>query len=135
MGYGLKQTLDVFKEDIQVVNEHMKRCSLSLIIREMQSKSQWDITSYPLSMKVRESESEVAQWCPTLFVPMDCSLPGSSIHGILRQEYWSGLPFPSHQKMKTSVSQDVEKLDLCVLLLGIQNGAAAEETVWQFLKK
>ena len=27
--------------------------------------------------------------------PMDCSLPGSSIHGISRQEYWSGLPLPS----------------------------------------
>ena len=26
---------------------------------------------------------------------MDYSLPGSSIHGILQQEYWSGLPFPS----------------------------------------
>ena len=27
--------------------------------------------------------------------PMDCSLPGSSVHGIFfRQEYWSGLPFP-----------------------------------------
>ena len=26
--------------------------------------------------------------------PMDCSLPGSSVHGILQQEYWSGLPFP-----------------------------------------
>ena len=26
---------------------------------------------------------------------MDCNLPGSSIHGILQTEYWSGLPFPS----------------------------------------
>ena len=26
---------------------------------------------------------------------MDCSLPGSSVHGIFWQEYWSGLPFPS----------------------------------------
>ena len=26
--------------------------------------------------------------------PMDCSLPGSSVNGISRQEYWSGLPFP-----------------------------------------
>ena len=26
---------------------------------------------------------------------MDCSLPGSAAHGILQQEYWSGLPFPS----------------------------------------
>ena len=25
---------------------------------------------------------------------MDCSLPGSSVHGILQAEYWSGLPFP-----------------------------------------
>ena len=32
-------------------------------------------------MKVK-SESEVAQSCPTLSNPMDCSLPGSSIHGI-----------------------------------------------------
>ena len=34
-------------------------------------------------MKVK-SESEVAQLCPTLGDPMDCSLPGSSIHGILQ---------------------------------------------------
>ena len=26
---------------------------------------------------------------------MDCSPPDSSVHGISRQEYWSGLPFPS----------------------------------------
>ena len=26
--------------------------------------------------------------------PMDCSPPGSSVHGISQQEYWSGLPFP-----------------------------------------
>ena len=26
---------------------------------------------------------------------MDCSLPDSSVHGFSRQEYWSGLPFPS----------------------------------------
>ena len=25
---------------------------------------------------------------------MDCSPPGFSVHGIYRQEYWSGLPFP-----------------------------------------
>ena len=32
----------------------------------------------------KESESEVAQLCPTLCDPMDCSLPGSSVHGILQ---------------------------------------------------
>ena len=54
-------------------------------------------------MKVK-SESEVAQSCPTLSNPMDCSLPGSSIHGTItatcrlgfsRHEYWSGVPLPS----------------------------------------
>ena len=34
-------------------------------------------------MKVK-SESEVAQSCPTLIDPMDCSLPGSSVHGIFQ---------------------------------------------------
>ena len=34
-------------------------------------------------MKV-ESESEVAQLCPTLSDPVDCSLPGSSVHGIFQ---------------------------------------------------
>ena len=42
-----------------------------------------------------KSEREVAQSCPTLRDPVDCSLPGSSIHGISRQEYWSGVPLPS----------------------------------------
>ena len=32
----------------------------------------------------KEKESEVTQSCPTLCNPMDCSLPGSSIHGIFR---------------------------------------------------
>ena len=34
-------------------------------------------------MKVK-SESEVAQSCPTLSDPMDCSLTGSSVHGIFQ---------------------------------------------------
>ena len=42
-----------------------------------------------------KSESEVSQSCPTPSNPMDCSLPDSSVHGISRQEYWSGVPLPS----------------------------------------
>ena len=43
-------------------------------------------------MKVK-SEREVAQWCPTLRNPMDCSLPGSSIHGIFQARVleWGGI--------------------------------------------
>ena len=35
------------------------------------------------------------QLCPIFCDPMDCSLPGSSVHGISQAEYWSGLPCPS----------------------------------------
>ena len=45
-------------------------------------------------MKVK-SESEVAQLCPTLRDPMDCSLPGSSIHGIFQARVleWGAIAF------------------------------------------
>ena len=45
-------------------------------------------------MKVK-SESEVAQSCPTLHEPMDCSLPGSSIHGIFQARVleWGAIAF------------------------------------------
>ena len=42
-----------------------------------------------------KTESEVAQLCPPLRDPMDCSPPGFSVHGFSRQEYWSGVPLPS----------------------------------------
>ena len=35
----------------------------------------------------------------TLCDPMACSLPGSSVHGIFQQEYWSGLPLPSPEDL------------------------------------
>ena len=45
-------------------------------------------------MKVK-SESEVAQLCPNLLDPIDCSLPGSSIHGIfqVRVLEWGAIAF------------------------------------------
>ena len=38
----------------------------------------------PFPSPMHESESEVAQSCPTLNDSMDCSLPGSSVHGIFQ---------------------------------------------------
>ena len=35
------------------------------------------------------------QSCPTLCDPIDSNPPGSPVPGILRQEHWNGLPFPS----------------------------------------
>ena len=47
-------------------------------------------------MKVK-SESELAQSCPTLSNPIDCSLPGSSIRGILQARVleWGAIAFSS----------------------------------------
>ena len=52
-------------------------------------------------MKVK-SESEVAQSCPTLSNPVDCSLPGSSVHGIIQARVleWGAIAF-SHFVCKT----------------------------------
>ena len=48
-------------------------------------------------MKVK-SESEVAQLCLTLSDPMDCSLPGSSIHRIFQARVleWGAIAFSEH---------------------------------------
>ena len=45
-------------------------------------------------MKLK-SESEVAQSCPTLGDPIDCSLPGSSVHGIFQARVleWGAIAF------------------------------------------
>ena len=55
-----------------------------------------------------KSESEVAQSCLTLSDPMDCSLPGSSIHGIFQATVleWGAIAF-SHLWLRRSQKEDV----------------------------
>ena len=54
-------------------------------------------------MKVK-SESEVAQSYPTPSDPMDCSLPGSSVHGIFQARVleWGAIAFPGNCPELTS---------------------------------
>ena len=49
----------------------------------------------PFPSPVHESESEVAQSCPTLRDPMDCRLLGSSAHGIFQARVleWVAIAF------------------------------------------
>ena len=56
-------------------------------------------------LKAYESESEVAQSFPTLCDPMDCSLAGSSIHGIFKARVleWVGISFSNAWKWKVKV--------------------------------
>ena len=63
-------------------------------------------------MKVK-SESEVAQSCLTLSDPVDCSPPGSSVHGIFqaRVQEWGAIAF--------------------ILTTSQQNGTAASKSMWE----
>ncbi|XP_069457969.1 NEDD4 family-interacting protein 2 isoform X4 [Ovis canadensis] len=59
----------------------------------------WSGLPFPSPVHERKSESEVAQSCLTLSNPMDCSLPGSSVHGI----------FQLHNEEDNSESSAVEQ--------------------------
>ena len=48
------------------------------------TQEHWSGLPFPSPMHESESESQVAQSCLTLSDPVDCSLPGSSIHGIFQ---------------------------------------------------
>ena len=48
-----------------------------------------------VSHRVKDHESEVAQSCPTLCDPWTVVGQAPPSTGFSRQEYWSGLPFPS----------------------------------------
>ena len=58
-------------------------------------------------MKVK-SENEVAQSCPTLRDPMDCSLPGSSAHGIFQARVleWGAIAFSDSQDKHNQLMAD-----------------------------
>ena len=59
------------------------------------------------SSKKVKGESEVAQSCLTLSNPMDCSLPGSSVHGIFQARVleWGAIAFSKN--MKDSNKSDI----------------------------
>ena len=66
--------------------------------------------------ELREREREVAQSCPTLHDPMDCSPPGSSVHGIFQARglEWGVIAF-SEEELKSllmKVKEESEKVGL-----------------------
>ena len=64
-------------------------------------------------MKVK-SESEVAQSCPTSSDPMDCSPPGSSVHGIFQAGVleWGAIAFSKNtlEGIKSRISEAEERI-------------------------
>ena len=75
-------------------------------------------------MKVK---SEVAQWCPTLSDPMDCSQPGSSIHGILqgRALEWGTIALTSQSLLFAIVFSS----STCILISKKSNSFLMEATL------
>ena len=63
--------------------------------RRGQQRMRW-LNSITDSIDMKEKkESEVTQLCPTLCDPMDCNLPGSSVHGIFQARVleWVAISF------------------------------------------
>ena len=62
-------------------------------------------------MKVK-SESEVTQLCPTPSDPMDCSPPGSSVHGIFQARVLEWGAFASSETKAESWSNGLKNITL-----------------------
>ena len=85
-------------------------------------------------MKVK-SESEVTQSCPTLCDPMDCSLPGSSVHGIFQARVleWVAIVFSDNRAWKyiklklPKLERKRNKGNPCAVLVGTQVGTVTME--------
>ena len=80
-------------------------------------------------MKVK-GESEVAQSCPTLSDPMDCSLPGSSGHGIFQERVpeWGAIACSGVHSILLANYSFIQPLGWPVILPPIQGTQHAVET-------
>ena len=69
-------------------------------------------------MKVK-SESDVAQLCLTLRDPVDCSLPGSSVHGIFQARVleWGAIAFSEYENSPRQCLLDLDFRSFSVIAL------------------
>jgi len=87
-----------------------------------------------------KSESEVAQSYPTLSDPMDCSLPGSSVHGIFQARVleWGAIAF-SELEVYLPVNCQLEPRsgfsNICFQLATLCHKASAPENPKNFHHK
>ena len=62
----------------------------SSLLKKKQTKKTGMLSLYPTYLLLFTACVLVTQLCPALCDPMDCSLPGSSVHGILQPIPFSG---------------------------------------------
>ena len=85
-------------------------------------------------MKVK-TESEVAQSCPTPSDPMDCSPPGSSVHGIFQARVleWGAIAFSLMLLLLLLLLRHFSRVRLCVMLLVHGNQVSLSTSLHQRL--
>ena len=99
--------LEVYGWSVLESHGHSRACALH------QTRRYFQLQPPASTVIARESESEVAQSCPTLCDPMDCSLSSSSIHGIFQAIVleWIAIFFSresSRPRDRTQVSRIVD---------------------------
>ena len=84
-----------------------------------------DVYCHPAYLTYIHSESEVAQSCPTLCEPMDCSLPGSSVHGIFQAIVleWIAISFSRGSSWPRDRTQVSHIVDRCFTVWAIMQNA------------
>ena len=80
-----------------------------------------------------KSESEVAQSCPTLRDPMDCSLPGSSIHGIFQARVleWAAIAFSAHKNYPNTLGHEDSHWGVFYILRKLRQYAHSSVLAWR----
>ena len=71
------------------------------------------------------------QSCPTLCDPLDCSPPGSSVHRIFQQEYWSELPFPSSRDLPNPRTEPLSLVSWTAGRLFTHQGNSEAQLPWR----
>ena len=91
--------------------ENSRKTSTSVSMTTLKPLTVWIITNC-------ESESEVAQSCPTLCDPMDYSLPGFSIHGIFQARVleWVAISFSRGSSQPRDRTQVFHNASRCFTL-------------------
>ena len=91
----MEESEEELKGFLMKVKEESEKVGLKLNIQKTKIMASSSTTSGHHPFNGRKSESEVTQSCPTLRDSMDCSLPGSPVHGIFQARVleWGAIAF------------------------------------------